>query len=140
MQAGRPHRLWRLWSFRDRYLFDAALDVARDGSATTPSRVYSFMMLVAQLSDLRYPRYGNFIAVGEYDVCRLSTVHGRGVESGTPLPADARSRAWALARAMQVAPSNPAEVRSAARCLDQVLYRDSVVEAGPPLAQLANEP
>ena len=41
----------RLWSFRDALLFEAAMGMAADASATDQSRVFSVMMLAEQLLD-----------------------------------------------------------------------------------------
>jgi hypothetical protein len=122
----------RVWSFRDASVFGAAASVATDRSATPQSRVYSMMLLVAQLFDRWDPTYDFFIATDTYDVCRFSSVTDRVIVTGATLPADARARARTLARAVEADVGAPRAVRSAGRCVDQAIeIRERVEAAGP---------
>jgi hypothetical protein len=123
-----------LWRFRDAAVFNAAVMLAADPSATTPSRVFSTMLLVAQLFDQLDPAYREFIATGRYDVCRIGGVVDRSISLGAPLPADARMRARTLARALVADPGAPRDVQNAGRCLDQAIEIEDAVDAAGPIA------
>lgn len=130
----------RLWSFRDAGLFDAAASIAADAAATPQSRVYSMMMLLAQLLDDTYPTYDFFISTGPFDVCRQSSVADRTIAVGTPLPSSDRQRARTLAKSLAADESAPAIVRSAGRCLDQALWIDDQVQAAKPIRPPSRQP
>lgn len=119
----------RLWSFRDAALFGAARAIATDPSASAPSRVYSSMLLVTLLFDLKDPDYTFFTTVGTYGVCRVGTVYDRSIANGSPLPSDAREQVRSVGRQLQADPGAPAIVQSAGRCVDQTLTIDDRVKA-----------
>ena len=100
----------RLWSFRDAFLFDAAMSVAGNASATTESRVFSVMMLAEQLLDRPFTDYRYFSTMPRFGVCRIADVFDRHIQVGTPLAPDARKRARTLAQSLAANSSAPASV------------------------------
>jgi hypothetical protein len=122
----------RLWSFRDASLFEAAMGVAADASATVESRIVSVMMLVEQLLDHELTEYRYFSTTPGTGVCRIGDVFDRQIRVGTPLAVDARQRAHTLAQSLAGATTAPAAVQSAGRCLDQALTIDDRVQAARP--------
>lgn len=123
----------RLWSFRDAALFDAARVTMADGSASVESRVFSAMFVVAQLFDDLNPDFGYFVSTRPYGVCRIASVSDRAIQTGTPLPADAKEQARTVARSVLADSNAPEQVRSAARCVDQTLTIDDRIQARKPL-------
>ena len=123
----------RLWTFRDAELFNAAMSIAGDAAAAAPSRVFSVMMLLQQLVDRQFPEYRHFSTTPPSGVCRIGDVYDQKVLTGTPLAADARQRARALAQSLAANASAPAAVQSAGRCLDQALLIDDKVQASKPI-------
>jgi hypothetical protein len=122
----------RLWSFRDASLFEAAMGMAADASATYQSRVFSVMMLVEQLLDGELTEYRYFSTTPATGVCRIGDVFDRQIRVGTPLAADARQRAHTLAQSLAASTDAPAAVQSAGRCLDQALTINDHVQATRP--------
>lgn len=123
----------RLWSFRDAALFEAARGIATDPSASAPSRVYSAMMLVAQLLDRKNPNYAWFTSVGMGGVCRIGSVYDRALYAGRPLPSDARQLGLQVGRQLSNDAGAPATVRSAGRCLAQAIEIDDEIRASGPI-------
>lgn len=122
----------RLWSFRDALLFEAAMGIAADPSATDRSRVFSVMMLVEQLLDHELTEYRYFSTTPGTGVCRIGDVFDRQIRVGIPLAADARQRAHTLAQSLAASANAPAAVQSAGRCLDQALTINDRVQATRP--------
>jgi hypothetical protein len=123
----------RVWSLRDASVFSAASTVAADPAATPQSRVYSLMLITAQLFDNWNPGYRRFVAATTpYRVCLFDNVHDRAINTGAPLPTDARVVARTLARSLAANGNAPADVQSAGRCLDQAISAAERVEASPP--------
>lgn len=123
----------RVWSFRDAALFEAARSTLGDASASPQSRVYSAMLLIAQLFDRDGPSYKYFTTVGIYGVCRMAFVSDRTIATGTALPADARQRTRTVAQDVLSNASAPPIVQSAARCIKQTLDIDDQVQASKPI-------
>ena len=122
----------RLWSFRDAALFDAARAMMADGSARVESRAFSAMFVIAQLFDNLNPEFGYFVSTWPFGVCRIASVSDRTIQTGTPLPTDAKEQARTVARNVLADSAAPNEVRSAARCVDQILTIDDRVRARKP--------
>lgn len=123
----------RLWTFRDASLFDAAMSVASDGSATAQARVFSVMMVLEQLLDRPFADYQYFSNTPPTGVCRIASVFDRPIHVGTPLAADSRTRGRTLAQSLAANASAPTTVQSAGRCLDQALLIDDKVQASKPI-------
>ena len=123
----------RVWSFRDAALFEAARSTLGDASATAQSRVYSAMLLIAQLFDRRDSFYGDLTDTGPYRVCRVGSVYDRIIATGTALPTDARQRARLVAQRVLSSASTPSIVQNAARCVVQTLDIDDRVQASKPI-------
>ncbi len=123
----------RLWSMRDATLFEAARSIATDPTAPAPSRVYSVMMLVAQLFDREDPTYAWFTSVGAHGVCRIGSVDDRVIYAGQPLPIHARQRGLQVGQRLASDARNPAIVRSAGRCLAQTIQLDDEIRSSGPI-------
>jgi hypothetical protein len=123
----------RVWSFKDASVFDAAATVAADQTATPQSRVYSVMLLMAQLFDDWDADYRQFIAATGTRICLFGPVYDRMIVMGSPLPIDARTRARTLAQRLAGNTRAPAAVRSAGRCLDQAISAAERLEAAEPI-------
>ena len=119
----------RLWSMRDATLFEAARSIATDPTASAPSRVYSTMMIMVQLFDREDPEYASFSSVDAGHVCLIGTVYDRSIYPGQPLPADARQRGLQVGQQLANDARNPAIVRSAGRCLVQIIQFDDEIRS-----------
>ena len=123
----------RVWSFRDAALFEAARSTLSDASASAQSRVYSAMLLIAQIFDRKDSSYGDLTNTGPYNVCRVQIVYDRTITIGTALPVDARQRTRAVAQSVLSSASAPSIVQNAARCIVQTLDLDDRVQASKPI-------
>lgn len=118
----------RFWRARDATLFEAARSIASDPTASAPSRVYSTMMLMVQLFD-RDPEYSSFTSVDPSHLCLVGVVYDRSIYAGQPLPADARERGLQVGQQLANDARNPAIVRSAGRCLVQIIQFDDEIRS-----------
>jgi hypothetical protein len=106
-----------LRTFRDGAVFNAALDVAGDRSATVQARVIAFRTLLVMMSPGRSLSYGQMTSLEENGTClgRPRGFHDE-VKEGAPLPPrHAELLRVAASRVIEDA-SVPAELRQAARC------------------------
>src|SRR5688500_17353369 len=78
-----------LRDFRDSSLFGAARVLLLDSAAAAPARVYSAMLVVAQVRPLAEPDYHVFSTTGPHDPCLAASVWDRPVRDGAPLSAHA---------------------------------------------------
>jgi hypothetical protein len=108
--------------YRDGGIFQSALSVAGDPSASAPARVYALLTM----QHIILPRSGNsyaeatsgFDASGSPKCTRLTIDYShQPVRPGiTPLPANYEEQATVLARRIEADASAPALVRAAASC------------------------
>lgn len=104
-------------TFRDGAVFNTALDVAGDRSASVPARVIAFRTLLVTLSPGRSLSYANMTTVGMIDSClgRPRSLHDE-VSEGAPLPPRYTELLRDTAARVRDDPTESAEVRQAARC------------------------
>lgn len=117
---------WRNARFlRDGALYDAAVEIAGDRSASVPARVFAILGLIHLTKEGRSAGSGNLIG-GFYEHQGLRWVRGGCARTivindlridGAPLPADHRARITALARQLRSDESEPLDVQTAAACL-----------------------
>jgi hypothetical protein len=120
-----------LRSFRDSSLFGAARAVLLDGAATAPARVFSAMLVVAQVRPLAEPDYLVFSTTGPHDPCVTSSVWDRPVRDGAPLSAHATKEVESAAIRVMVDRSAPPPVRNAARCMYDTMTGESATFPRP---------
>jgi hypothetical protein len=120
-----------LRSFRDSSLFAAAREVLLDSAATPPARVYSAMLVVAQVRPLAQPYYDDFTTTGPHDPCVAASVSDRPVHDGAPLPAHASQEVDSAAFRVMAARNVPQSVRSAARCMYDTVRGESAIFTPP---------
>ncbi|HEX8393735.1 MAG TPA: hypothetical protein VF665_15450 [Longimicrobium sp.] len=115
--------LMRASTLRDGTLFREVLQIAGDRQATTPARMYAFLVLDAISDRTRHPRWELYVRMGQLDertrgLCSSNRSHPAVSDPGaTPLPDEYRSLIFALAVRVESDPTEPREVRGAARCL-----------------------
>lgn len=107
---------------RDAQIFEAALSVASDASATVLSRIYALMYLQRLVQPGVVPVYeevsAGFDAHGvPKGSCSSRRVAGDSMEDGAPLPNDWRVRIAQLARRVGYDTREPPQVRTAALCV-----------------------
>lgn len=118
----------RVDDWRDASIFDAALAMATNASATPQARVYAVRHLIALLIPQRHFLYDG-LAKGLDSVrapdgglrfnlaCQsIVTAEHSGTLSGDPLPPGYEARIRATLRSIADSPSTPAPVRNASRC------------------------
>lgn len=118
-----------LRTFRDSSVFGAARAVLLDGTATAPSRVYSAMLVVAQVRPLSQPDYHVFSTTGAHDPCVAASVWDRPVRDGAPLPAQANREVDSAFFRVLADQSAPQSVRNAARCMYDTITGGSITPA-----------
>ena len=123
-----------LRSFRDSSLFGAARTVLLDTAATAPARVYSAMLVVAQVRPLAEPDYRVFSTTGPHDACLAPSVRDRRVHDGAPLPAHTSGDVDSAALRVMVDRSAPQPVRNAARCMYDTMAGENRIMASVPPA------
>lgn len=131
---------------RDRALYTAALDVARDTGASAEARTAGFLTLLFELNDVSYVSYAELLRADTMssDTVSVDTVRtgkaitfsytirapcpGLGVISdrpgpyvSAPLPTEARESTSAAALAAIADPTTPGVVRQSARCVAAAL-------------------
>ena len=121
-----------LRSFRDSSLFGAARRVLLDSAANAPARVYSAMLVVAQVRPLAEPDYDDFSTTGPHDTCVAASVWDRSVRDSAPLPAHAIKEVESAALSTMAGRSAPQPVRNAARCMYDTVRGERVVFGPPP--------
>lgn len=109
----------------DRNLYDAALDIAADPSASVESRVFAFLTLVRySIPPDRAASYASLTG-GFYEVeglrgvaggCAPGVLSDGGRQTGVPLPPDFRLQIREVGESVLRASANPLDVRTAASC------------------------
>jgi len=118
-----------LRSFRDSSVLGAARAVLLDSTATAPSRVYSAMLVVAQVRPLSQPDYDVFSTTGAHEPCVAASVWDRPVRDGSPLPARASREVDSAFFRVLADQSAPQSVRNAARCMYDTMTGESITAA-----------
>lgn len=98
--------------FHDRAVFDAALDIARDGAAGKAARIQAFRVLYFQLGWGRVDPYESFLVGGATTM--LLPLLDYPARTGTPLPGDACERVAAITRPILADARVDADIRAAA--------------------------
>jgi hypothetical protein len=113
---------WRhLWMLRDSAVFEAAVDIARNRSASTQARVWALRTLANYIDPNGI--YGAITdtytdASGAHPVCVSNRAAGTvAFYEGRPLPSDFAGRARATAAMISNEPGEPGTVRTAASCV-----------------------
>jgi hypothetical protein len=119
-----------LRTFRDSAVFGAARTVLLDSAATAPSRVYSAMLVVAQVRPRSEPDYHVFSTTGGRDPCVAASVRDRPMRDGAPLGAQARREVDSAFFGVLADQSAPQSVRNAARCMYATTNGESSIAAG----------
>jgi len=119
----------RLRSFRDSSLFGAARRVLLDSAAAAPARVYSAMLVVAQVRPLAEPDYHVFSTTGAHDPCVAASARDRPVRDGAPLPAQASREVDSAFFRVLAERNAPPSVRNAARCMYDTMNGESAIMA-----------
>lgn len=117
-----------LANFRDAAVLDAALEIARDRTASIPARVYAFRTLFVLRSGKTWAGYRSMLredATADSTLAGLIAPCGEEFQiadaapfwyEGAPLPADFRQRVTALTEQVVRDRTEPVRVRSASTC------------------------
>lgn len=108
---------------RDRHLFEAALEIGGDKSASLPARMFAVRALLMLVAPGVQPSYQELLRIRETStgrrwICTLGITRDAHMRPGVPLPADYEEEAEALAKRIEADPSEPEELRYAAKCVD----------------------
>jgi hypothetical protein len=124
--TGKISPFWQNARFlRDGALYEAAVEIAADRSASVPARVFALLGLLHRTQQGRSAGYGDLIG-GFYEEHGLRWVRGGCARTvviddlridGSPLPADYRERINTLARRLRSDTTEPLDVQTAAACL-----------------------
>lgn len=106
---------------RDRHLFEAALEIAGDRSASVPTRVFAFRALRKLLYPGEVSKYKDL--VGGFDArgwvrggCKSGWVHFDMPYDGVALPSNYSEQIRLLAQRVRTDLSEPEDIRTAAAC------------------------
>ena len=120
-------RIWRATGWlRDAQLFSASLAIARDRSASTPSRLYALRALLIvgrpdlapNVEEMTAPTDRRSRAQGG---CHFARRIGEPPYHGAPMPSDARAQVLSIASKLQNDQREPAAVKAAAICVAEQL-------------------
>lgn len=109
---------------RDRHLFEAALEIGGDRSASLPARMFALRALLMLVEPGMQPSYAELSRVKHSNArrrwsCDLGKVRDAYMRGGVPLPADYERQAEALAKRIDADSLEPEELRYAAKCIDE---------------------
>jgi hypothetical protein len=105
---------------RDAQIFDAALEIAQDRTASVPARVFAFRTLIQALVPGTMLRYSNLSGGGCFGLG--PHLHQETIE-GAALPSDYPTRIGAVAAAVASDPQSAPQTRRAAVCTSLHLRR-----------------
>jgi hypothetical protein len=103
--------------FTDASVLDVTLSVAGDGGASPEARVFAFRALINLLDPGRVLTYAQLAGTGDARSCfgLPPSLHNEPT-TGSPLPADAKSRIREMGTRVSADASEPPHVRRAATC------------------------